>query len=96
MKYRLILDATTPHSESNSNAWFGRPFDPAQDKPFDPAQDKFTTGGSTGCPLARDRHIPVCGKISASDGDLAIPYEQIADGSFLPSCTSEASPQTDE
>jgi hypothetical protein len=39
-KYRFILDAIIPRSQSNGNAWF--------DRPFDSAQDRLTTGGSTG------------------------------------------------
>jgi len=35
-KYRFILDAIIPHSQSNGNAWF----------------DRLTTGGSTGSPQA--------------------------------------------
>jgi hypothetical protein len=40
VKYRLILDAIIPHSQSNGNAWF--------DRPFDSAQDKLTTSDSAG------------------------------------------------
>ena len=44
----------------------------------------------TSCLLARDRQIPALyGKIGASDGDLAIPCEQITDGLFSPGCTRE-------
>jgi hypothetical protein len=41
--------------------------------------------------LARDRQIPALyGKIGASDRDLVIPSEQVADGQFSPGCTGES------